>query len=377
MPWRFVKTNMPEKLKQGFEPLPEPKKETEPTLSLEELDKIFRDRPELIEEIKKVFSVSLRHAFTADYGGRSLQQWRRIDPYEERITEDARILFRTFEEMVKPPPFLSLEAERWQSDREMILKDTSGKQHLAEAMLRVKEATPKTQASTWISFVFSVNDETAKRYYHEGQALGTFAAPRDIKFHGAYIGTPRKEKRVLLSEAAQRGQFNDVAINRATIEEFIQILDQPRAECQGALAEIDRLGRELGIEQETIKTLKATVREFATYVKPEPTTNEQCFREIMRCFTVPHTFRHFAREWHDLQIETDFYEHSVGGHPTFFHQVNVLNGKMVVDWTARQYRQFDKEPYPFIYRVGDQRFKSWGPLRLLELNNERIQCDRV
>lgn len=357
---------MTERHEQGIEP----QKEQELGMRLEEFERIFRERPELIEEMKKVFSVSLQCAFAADYEGRSLRQWRSVDPYRARMTEDARVLLRTFEETVKPPLSFKPEAKTWQSDRDLILQGVPGKRHLAEVLLEVQEAIPFKQAGTWASLVFSVDDETAKRYWSEGQVHGAFAAPHDIQFHGIYIGIPRKEKRVPLAEAVQSGKFADATIDPELIKQFLEMLEVPVAECKTSLAEIERLGRELGINPEKIEKLKTTVREFATYVKPEPTTNEQCFREIGRCFTVPHTFRHFAREWHGLEVGQDFYAHSVMGHTTFWHEVNLVDGKIVVDWTARQYREFNKEPYPFVYRVGDE-CVHFGPLRNLERKKER------
>lgn len=344
--------------------------EKEPRMRLGELERIFRERPELIEELKKVFSVSLRCAFAADYEGRSLRQWRRVDPYRTRVTKDTRVLLRTFEEMVEPPLSFKPEVKTWQSDRNMILKGVQGKRHLAEVLLQMEESIPFKQASTWASLVFSVDDEIAKRYWNEGQMLGSFSAPQDIQFHGIYIGIPRKEKRVLLSEAVQSGQFADATIDPELVKQFMEMLEVPVVECKDALTEIDRLGHELGIDPEKIKTLKTTVREFATYIKPEPTTNEQCFAEIGRCFTVPYVFSHFAHEWHGLKVGQDFYAHSVMGHSTFWHEVNLLDKKLVVDWTARQYREFDTEPYPFVYRAGDPRVR-FGPLCNLEGEKER------
>jgi len=362
---------MTEKLnKEPHEPI-ESNKEKEPTLSLEQLDSLFRERPEFAEEMKKGFSVSLRCAFAASYEGRSIRSRYRVDPYSQPVTREAEILIRTFEEMVDPPPAFASERKEWQTDREMILGDNATKRHLADCIIKIGEPIQGKQTSTWLSFVFSVDDETAKHYWNQGQVLGTFAAPQDIQFHGIYVGIPRKEKRMPLTDALQSDKFSDIAANLKLIEWFLKLLDQPLVECKEARAFIDQLGHELGIEPEKIETLKRAVQDFATYVKPEPKTNEQCFREIGRCFTVPYTFSDFVSQWHDLKIDTDFYEKSAGGHPTFFHQVNVLDGKMVVDWTARQYRQFDNEPYPLIYRAGDPRFNSWGPLVGLEREQEK------
>ena len=166
-------------------------------------------------------------------------------------------------------------------------------------------------------------------------------------------------------------QFSSITIDQALVKNLLEWIDRPLEECANAVAEIERLGKELGFDAEKIEKLKQATRDFVTYVKPEPTTGDQCFREIGRCFTAPHTFKQFAREWHKLVVGDDFYEHSYAGHATFFHQVNVVDGTMVVDWTARQYRQFDKESYPFVYRVGDERVKSFGPLRMLDMQKKR------
>ena len=82
---------------------------------------------------------------------------------------------------------------------------------------------------------------------------------------------------------------------------------------------------------------------------------------------MPYQFRDLCKKKYGLDVETDFYErgfgHGIMSRPTFFHQVDVFRGFMVIDWTARQYREFDKEPYPFVYKVGDERIpKFWGEL---------------
>jgi hypothetical protein len=366
---------MSEKLRKEAEVPIESNIEKGSVLSLEQLDSLFREKPQVIEEMKKGFSVSLHRAFATSYEGRSIRSRYRVDPYSQPITRNAGILVRTFEEMIDPPPAFAQERKAWQSDRAMILGDGVTKHHLADCIIKIGEPIPGKQTSTWLSFVFSVDDETAKRYWNQGQLLGEFAAPQDIQFHGTYVGIPLKEKRVPLSDALQSEKFSDVTANRKLIDWFLKFLDRPVVECKEAQEAIEHVGDELGIKPEKIETLKRAVQDFATYVKPEPKTNEQCFQEIGRCFTVPCTFSHFADEWHELKIDTDFYEQSAGGHPTFFHQVNVLDGKMVVDWTARQYKQFDKESYPFIYRVGDPQFKSWGHLVSLERGKRKATLE--
>lgn len=340
----------------------EPKIEKEPGMRLEEFERLFEERPERVEEMKKVFSVSLGCALASDFEGRHSRQFRRFDPYRNR-PED-HLMIRTFEEVVAPPPWRAKERKTWQTDREAILGAQAQERCLAEVAFKAQE--PQGEASIWMSFVFSTDKETAEHYWSRGPLFGGFAAPHKLQFHGMFIDQPRQEKRVPLSQASEHPKFSSLAIERARVKNLLEWIDRPIEECAEAVAEIERLGKELAIEAKKIETLKQAVRDFATYVKPEPTTNEQCFAEIGRCFTVPHTFRDFVREWHDLKIDDDFYEHSYAGHPTFFHQVNVVDGKMVIDWTARQYREFDNEPYPFVYRVGDERVKSFGPLRVLE-----------
>lgn len=346
----------------------EPQKEKESGIRLEEFDRIFRERPKLNEEIKKVFSVSLRCALASDFEGRHVAFGRRFEPY--RTHPDDHLSIRSFEEFVSPPPSFDPKRKTWQTDREAILGADAQKRSLAEMIFKVRDAIPGEQTSIWASLVYSTDKETAKRYWGQGQFLGGFAAPKELQFHGIFIGQPLQEKRVSLAHAAEHPKFSSLTIDRTLVKNLLEWLDRPTEECAGSVAEIERLGKELGFDAEKIEMLKQTVRDFATYVKPEPTTNEQCFAEIGRCFTAPHTFEYFAREWHGLKVDTDFYEHSYGGHATFFHQVNVVDGKMVIDWTARQYREFDEEPYPFVYRVGDERVR-FGPLRGLEMEKKR------
>lgn len=344
-----------------------PRKEKEPKMRLAELERLFHERPELIDGMKKVFSVSLRCALASDFEGRYVALRHRFEPYRDHPNDN--LMIRTFQEFVDPPHQFQPERKTWKTDREAILGADAKKRCLAEMMFKIQE--PSEEPSIWASLVFSANQDTAKRYWNQGQLLGSFAAPQDLRFHGIFIGQPHREKRVPLVQATEHPKFSNVAIDQALVKSLLKWIDRPIEECAGAVAEIEQLGQKLGFDTKKIETLKQAVRDFATYVKPEPTTSEQCFREVGRCFTAPHTFEDFARERHNLKIDTDFYEHSCAGYATFFHQVNLVDDKMVVDWTARQYHKFDKEPYPFVYPVGDERVKSFGPLRSMEIKKKR------
>lgn len=346
----------------------ESKAEKEPTLSLEKLDSVFRERPELIKKIVKCFSRHLRHAFENDFERQTaMGRDNYVIPYGDQM------YIRNFQEYVTAPPrFRKEEREKWQSDRSRILGKKAKERSLAELVINVHDTEAKDYSASYrISFVFSVDKKTAKRYWDKGP-FGHFTSTEDVEFHGMHIGR-RKEQRIPLSEATEDEKFSNLKIGRKFFEDLIKELDMPLNECPEAIEEIERLGEELGIDKEKIKKFRQAVQEFATYAKPEPETDKQCFAEIGRCFTVPYTFSDFCKECFNLDMSQDFYEQSYAGKPTFYHQVNLLDEKMVVDWTARQYRDFNDEPYPFIYPVGDPKLKSWGPLRGLEWKKEKAK----
>src|SRR3989338_4287378 len=108
-------------------------KEQEPRMRLEEFERLFEKRPERIEEMKKVFSVSLRCALASEYEGRHAAMRRRFDPYSDH--PDDHLTIRTFQEFVESPLSFKPERKTWKTDREAILGADAQKRYLAEMML--------------------------------------------------------------------------------------------------------------------------------------------------------------------------------------------------------------------------------------------------
>lgn len=333
--------------------------EQEAAMSLEEAERFFEERPELIEEVKKVYSAGLRSAFENDLEYLSFSHLRRVDEYFEDLGDD--LLIRRFQDFISGSPFLD---NKRTSDRQDILSEHEKDRSLAEVVIGTNKIGIMTSA------VYSVSKEEAKRYYHEGPNK-PFSSPAEIKFHGLYFWR-RGKNRMPFSEAVKNSQYADVKVNKKSIDLLIEDTNLPPVECKSAIDELSMIGAELDLDVKEIEKLAEAFRDFATYIKPEPKTGDQCFREIGKCFSAPYTFQDFCKKWMGVEVDVDHYSESYGGNPTFYHQVNLYREKIVVDWTARQYPQFDNQPYPFVYRVGDSRIpKSWGPLKKLEMKIEQ------
>lgn len=217
--------------------------------------------------------------------------------------------------------------------------------------------------------VFSVDAETANEYQDGTNLLGTnYVDPDDLAFHDLYIESGSDRYR--LCDGADARRAHDWPIDSGKVIKMIESMNVQENSCERAIADLRRLGQEQEVDPEIIEQLAVAIREFATYHKPEPTTGDMCSAEIGRCFSSPVAFLEFCADRIDVHVPTDYYEVSSGlpmDRPTFFHQVNVLQGNIVIDWTSRQYSHLREDPYPFIYLAGeDDRIpEHWGPMHNL------------
>ena len=209
-----------------------------------------------------------------------------------------------------------------------------------------------------IAMVYSAPEEEAERLWNISP-LDRFTNPAKITFHGLFASRVMAHDRQHISMAGSNEAFGDLRIARDDVERLISVGERPIEDCQRAVAKLQALGTEMNLPRESVERMSAAIQQYATYVKPEPTTGDQCHAEVGKCESTPHFFREFAASWHGLEVNTDIYWSSIGG-----HQVNIWSNDVVIDWTARQFPQLREHPYPLVYRRGDKimpdRFRELG-----------------
>lgn len=246
------------------------------------------------------------------------------------------------------------------TDKRRILGEESGTRELVELVMYPEEKL--ADRLQFASLVYSASSKDTHRYRSDGP-FGNFAAPHELRFEGTYFfnGTYEDGRlagyRVPIEQALQDDELaTGVTFGQDSMGALLRHIHREPASCEEALTELKRLGEELEIDPNTLETLCRAVQDFATYVKSEPKTDTERYEEIGRCFTTPHTFVDFCRSWYGIKVNNAFYEQSIYGTPTFFHQVNLFGRKLVIDWTARQYGR--GTPYPFIYKADDPNVRA-------------------
>jgi hypothetical protein len=298
------------------------------------------------------------------------------------LTDHTNLTVRPFNLLGrKYPPWVDRPKD-WIPERAEVLGDNHEERYLAEVIFAVGDKEIPSGGShrsrpIEVRLVFSTDEKTVRDYWDGLSQF--FTSVDDFTFHGAYLQPQRGERRVALQnlDEKQIGEPNAVRYSLEKLQHFLDASEpMPEVRCDEAVAVLRELGEAEGLAKEEIEGVAQAIRTFAKFQKPEPTTGEQCFTEIGQCLSIPPIFADFCAEREGLPVTEDFYEISSASldfrtPPSFYHGVNLYREKLAIDWTARQFGKFVKEPYPFIYRVGDARIpERWGPLRRLERKKE-------
>ncbi|KAA0206848.1 hypothetical protein EDM68_00775 [Candidatus Uhrbacteria bacterium] len=305
-------------------------------ISLADLREIFEWHPERIEETKKVFSMTLKEAFGHDAVGGT----DRVMPAQQG-------------------PWRIMSLRRFSRDPGVRMRLAGAHEPLTDRRFAIANIAPfKEYPNRYVAFAYSTDRDIAR-------TGNEWIRPEDVRFHGMYLAAASIKNPIFLPLAeAEHAPDLSLEIDPAVVEEALrQINVKDRTDCRSALEDVERFGAALALDPEHVRKLKEAIQGFAAYVKPEPKTPHERFCEVGSCFTVPWMFRNYARIMHGLDVETDEYHKEYFGHSQFYHQVNILDKILIVDWTAKQYVKFEEEHYPFVYPIGDTRIsKSWGPL---------------
>lgn len=152
-------------------------------------------------------------------------------------------------------------------------------------------------------------------------------------------------------------------ITLAPVQKLAEVALAPERDLSVVFDTIDGLCRKYELKQQEVEDLKLAIREFAKY------TYSVTESSVGDCLVTPLDFAHFCHLKFRLEIDTGRYGENhpewggdTGYSPcTFLHEVNVVFGKIVIDWTVTQYRSHKNKPVPYVYEIGDE-LKRFGPL---------------
>lgn len=337
-------------------------------ISLEQVQKLIENNPSLIDGIKRNFYWQLKNATLTDYEENTPYTMK---SFSRHIYRDGSYGVYPFVEKVREPYYKRKQGEEKQkSDRETVLGDVKNKLS-AEMIFNLSpgENDFPLRASEGgeyfaVSFVFSTNREKARKYYDKDQSY--FSSVDDFNFEGVYVyDTDELKERKKITMDEEMEKINSSGENKKIffekVKEMVEILEPiPDADCSKAFVALDKLAEQEGVDKEVVEKLKTAITEYATFVKPEPTTGDMCFAEIGRCLTTPHIFNKFIKERLDIKLDTDHYGSSLGS----YHEVNTF-GDIFIDWTARQFGDLRDTPYPYIYHKNDKKHgggRLWSSL---------------
>lgn len=336
--------------------VPHQEKEASQGMSLNELGRVVKETPNFITGLKKGYCVSLSSALSTS------------TPNDVIYTDTDRnpsLGIRSFHQLGEFGwgDLLNNPEKR---EAYQILQEEYGNRRLAEIYLTAPNFTD-------VSFVFSIaNSEGNLRF------LEHFLNPQEIQYHGLYVGR-LYENRLPIEEAKKDEKYAPTLVNADRVQEMIEGANKPIEECSDALANFYRLAENQQLNPTEIERVAQCIKEFATYIKREPVTEDELIREVGKCTLYPPVFKEFAKKWFGLDVGVDNYSwnaydrpHRHGHDDDYYHQVNIFQDSIVIDWTAKQRNLPKPDAYPFVYAVGDPRTHYMGRPLSLSLKEERL-----
>lgn len=321
-------------------------REGEPA-SFEQIEQLFEQNPQLVDGIKRNYHRWLRMAIEADYTQRhaSYKPDISIANYPAGAGPFGVTSFK--DRAKRYPPW---KKEKNEPSERLTTMGEDGKQRYgAEFFLELDPSKPGSIFKNELVFLFSVDKEEAKKLFHQPTV---FRPTDDYRFDGIFFmpGKPSRQnpKKIPLRDAIESGVAGEIDYDRL---KYIvdSIIPKPDADVSRAISDLEKLAVAEEIDEESFEKMKMAIVEFATFVKPEPLTGNQCCKEIGQCLTAPDTFNLYLGERHEItDTDTEHYGSSLGE----YHEVNTW-GNICIDWTAKQFRELREKPYPYIYRADD------------------------
>ncbi len=235
--------------------------------------------------------------------------------------------------------------------------DREGDRNIATVMLPLTQEQAESGVQKWslngpaLDIAFSMDRQDADALYRTNG--DTFVPSDTFDFH--HIGLSQKWGREEALIQDSEGLHHDERLSGIAAAEVtalsvqLQDLLQNESDCSESIARLRLLSERFGVEPDVLKRMEQAITVFAAYYHREPVTHNDCAGETGACLSVPSRFCLFASQSFDLRMRTAHYGDSV----SCYHEVNTFEGKIVVDWTARQYPALIPEAFPYIYPLDE------------------------
>ena len=244
--------------------------------------------------------------------------------------------------------------KNWISEREEILEGRN------RALVENTWALDKFWSGL-VSFIFSIDKDLMKELRQKRLLGGKYVAffPNAFQFEGVFYSPNEETRRVPLDGPTQ------FLIPYSFVEELISKTEpKEKIDFSKSIDELIEIAERNNAEEQDLQRLIQAIEVFGQYRRPEPIPGEEGDSEMGRCSIESYDFTTFCRKIMDIPVYTGLYKEDSGGYISHYHRVNLFNEKIVIDWTARQFKEFQDEPFPFIYEVGDPRIpKYFGKLK--------------
>jgi hypothetical protein len=216
-----------------------------------------------------------------------------------------------------------------------------------------KDVSLKDERNYGNYFYFGTNTFELERAMVTNKPLHKYSKP---------VISPLKEFEYFIGDSFAEVQ-GSAKIELSALKKLAEVVLKPEQDFNPIFDKIDALGQKYEIEEGDLGNLKIAIREFAKY------TYSTSQSRVGDCLITPNNFLSFCHLKFRLKSDTGRYgvSHpewgSDGGYAgySFYHEVNVLFGKIVIDWTVTQYSSHVNKPIPYVYEIGDE-LKSFGPL---------------
>lgn len=184
-----------------------------------------------------------------------------------------------------------------------------------------------------------IEDDRWKRVYRGVEQL----QPGAVKFvaNGAEYS--------LDAEGALPEAMQGVTLKQSDIDRQLAWMTEPPEDYSQSKAVIMALAKEHHIPEEEAERLAKAVDEFGNYHEKEK-DNRGVLQLRGACLVTPLNFNSFVEARHGLKLEIAHYGDGV----SFYHEVSLLDRKIVIDWTHRQfdgkfYPEGNWQQYPYIF----------------------------
>lgn len=214
-----------------------------------------------------------------------------------------------------------------------------------------------------LEFLFSGDEETAineVKYHDEFNSLDAF------KYEGSLIGArtkgtePGEPEELFDLKSSSPENYQKLRLLSADYQEtaaWLVELQKPENRFEVPSQAIIELVKKFKLNPTKSKNLVFALGDFGNYMY----RLEGGRSTIGDCLVIPNHFANFCRHKYAINLDVPHYGErgdgdggASGYEPySFFHEVNVFEKKIVIDWTVSQFKDYANAPFPYVYSVGD------------------------